>query len=195
MTTMTRDLESDGMRNGVDVPTLFATIDAVKAQPAAAAFKFRVKNRWISGTNSMGTISGFYGVGGEQERDRSFVVEADHPTVLVGNDNGPTPAEYLLAALAACLTAGIGNIAAARGVELTEVESTVEGDIDLNGILGLSDEVRNGFNDIRVNFKIRGNAPEEKLRAIVKQSEARSAVFDMLTNGTSVTVTADAATS
>jgi uncharacterized OsmC-like protein len=101
----------------------------------------------------------------------------------------------LLAALAACLTAGIGNIAAARGVELTEVESTVEGDIDLNGILGLSDEVRNGFNDIRVNFKIRGNAPEEKLRAIVKQSEARSAVFDMLTNGTSVTVTADAATS
>jgi uncharacterized OsmC-like protein len=167
----------------------------VKAQPAAAAFKFRVRNRWISGTNSMGTISGFYGVGNEQERDRSFVVEADHPTVLVGNDNGPTPAEYLLAALAACLTAGIGNIAAARGVELTEVESTIEGDIDLNGMLGLSDEVRNGFNDIRVNFKIRGDAPEEKLRAIVKQSEARSAVFDVLTHGTSVTVTADAATS
>jgi len=178
-------------RNGVDVSTLFATLDAVKAQPEAAQFQFRVKNRWVSGTHSMGMISGFFGVGAEQERDRTFAVEADHPTVLVGNDHGPTPAEHLLAALAACLTAGIGNIAAARGVELTEVESTVEGDIDLNGILGLSDEVRNGFQDVRINFMIRGNAPDETLREIVEQSRARSAVFDVLTNGTSVTVTAD----
>jgi uncharacterized OsmC-like protein len=184
--------ESNMMRNGVDVTTLFATLDAVKAQPEAAQFQFRVTNRWVSGTHSMGTISGFYGVGTEQARDKSFVVEADHPEVLVGNDKAPTPAEHLLAALAACLTAGIGNISAARGVELTEVESTIEGDIDLNGILGLSDEVRNGFDNIRVNFKIRGNAPEEKLREIVEQSRARSAVFDVLTNGTNVSVSADA---
>jgi uncharacterized OsmC-like protein len=184
--------ESNMMRNGVDVTTLFATLDAVSAQPAAAQFQFRVKNRWVSGTYSMGTIGEFYGVGAEQERDRAFVVEADHPKVLVGNDNAPTPAEHLLAALAACLTAGIGNIASARGIELTEVESTIEGDIDLNGILGLSDEVRNGFEQIRVNFTIRGDAPEAKLREIVEQSRARSAVFDVLTNGTEVSVTANA---
>jgi uncharacterized OsmC-like protein len=183
--------ESSTVRNGVDVDTLFATLDAVKAQPEAAQFQFRVTNRWVSGTHSMATVDGFYGVGTEQQREHAFAIEADHPTVLVGHDNGPTPAEHLLAALAACLTAGIGNIAAARGIELTAVESTIEGDIDLNGILGLSDEVRNGFQDIRVNFRIAGDAPEETLRKIVEQSRARSAVFDVLTNGTSVTVTAD----
>jgi uncharacterized OsmC-like protein len=182
-------------RNGVDVDTLFATLDAVKEQPAAAQFQFRVKNRWVSGTHSRGSISGFYGVGQEQERDETFIVEADHPKVLVGADKAPTPAEHLLAALAACLTAGIGNIAAARGIELTEVESTVEGDIDLQGILGLSDEVRNGFERIRVSFKIRGNAPEERLRALVEQSRARSAVFDVITNGTRVQVDADVSSS
>lgn len=180
-------------RNGVDVPTLFATLDAVRAQPEAAQFQFRVTNRWMSGTNSLGTINGFYGAGTEQQREKTFVVEADHPKVLVGNDKGPTPAELLLAALAACLTAGIGNIAAVRGVELTEVESTVEGDIDLQGILGLSDKVRNGFEQIKVSFKIRGNASDEKLRQIVEQSRARSAVFDVLTHGTAVHVDIDAA--
>lgn len=175
-------------RNGVDVTTLFATLDAVKAQPEAAQFRFRTQNRWIAGTRSVGTIAGFYGVGAEQTHVREYTVEADHPTVLVGTDHAPTPAEILLAALAACLTAGIGNIAAARGVELTEVSSTVEGDIDLRGILGISDEVRNGFDNIRVNFTIRGNAPEAKLREIVEQSLARSAVFDVVTNGTSVNV-------
>lgn len=179
------------MRNGVDVSTLFATLDAVREQPEAAQFKFRVTNRWVSGTHSMGTINGFYGVGMEQERPHTFTVETDHPKVLVGGDNAPTPAELLLAALAGCLTAGIGNIAAARGVELSEVESTIEGDIDLNGILGLSDEVRNGFQDIRVTFRIRGDAPDEKLRQIVEQSRARSAVFDVLTNGTNVSVAAE----
>jgi uncharacterized OsmC-like protein len=188
---MTTTESTPTMRNGVDVATLFATLDAVKAQPEAAQFRFRAKNRWVSGTHSLGHISGFYGVGAEQERDRTYVVEADHPKVLVGNDNAPTPAELLLAALAACLTAGIGNIAAARGIELAEVESSIEGDIDLNGILGLSDEVRNGFENIRVKFKIRGDAPEDVLRRLVDQSKARSAVFDVLTNGTTVSVTAD----
>ncbi len=116
-----------------------------------------------------------------------FTFDADHPPVLVGTDNGPTPVEYLLHALAACLTAGIANVAAARGVTLTEVTSTVEGDIDLLGILGLSDEVRNGYQQIKVSFMIRGDDPE-KLRGVVEQSRRRSAVFDVLTNGVPVSI-------
>jgi uncharacterized OsmC-like protein len=181
------------MRNGVNVDALYATLDAVKAQPEAARFQFRVRNRWVSGTHSVGTISDFYGVGVEQHHESNYIVEADHPKVLVGNDNAPTPAEHLLAALAGCLTAGIGNIAAARGIELSQVESTVEGDIDLNGILGLSD-VRNGFQSIRVHFVIQGDASEMTLREIVEQSTARSAVLDVLTNGTSVAITSTAST-
>ena len=176
------------VRNGVDTATLFATIDAVRAQPEAAAFQFRASNRWVSGTHSRGSIGSFYGVGQEMAREQEFTVEADHPVVLVGDDKAPTPAELLLAALAACLTAGIGNIAAARKIPLTSVTSTVEGDIDLLGILGLSDEVRNGFQGIKVHFEIEGDAPAEKLRALVEQSRARSAVYDVVTNGVPVTV-------
>lgn len=189
---MTTIEASETMRNGVDTATLFATLDAVKQQPEAAQFKFRVRNRWVSGTHSRGHVQSFFGVGQEQEREKEFVLDADHPVVLVGRDNGPTPAEYLLAALASCLTAGIGNIAAVRKVNLTSVESTVEGDIDLNGILGLSDDVRNGFQQIRVSFKISGDAPPEKLREIVEQSRARSAVYDVMTNGVSVSVEVEA---
>jgi uncharacterized OsmC-like protein len=190
---MTTIEASETMRNGVDTATLFATLDAVKQQPEAAQFKFRVRNRWVSGTHSRGHVQSFFGVGQEQEREKEFVLDADHPVVLVGRDNGPTPAEYLLAALASCLTAGIGNIAAVRKVNLTSVESTVEGDIDLNGILGLSDDVRNGFHEIRVSFKISGDAPPEKLREIVEQSRARSAVYDVITNGVSVSLNVDTA--
>jgi uncharacterized OsmC-like protein len=113
-----------------------------------------------------------------------FTFDADHPPVLVGTDNGPTPVEYVLHALAACLTAGIANVAAARGVTLTEVSSTVEGDIDLLGILGLDDQVRNGYQGIKVSFTLRGDDPE-KLRKVVEQSRRRSAVFDVVTNGVS----------
>jgi uncharacterized OsmC-like protein len=172
-------------RNGVDTATLFATLDAVKANPQIAKFQFRASNRWVSGTHSRGTISGFYGAGQEDTtRGAGFVLDADHPTVLVGHDNGPTPVEYVLHALAACLTAGLANIAAARGVTLTEVESTVEGDIDLLGILGLSRDgsVRNGYQQIRVGFKVKGDASAEELRALVERSRARSAVFDIVTN-------------
>ena len=168
--------------NGVDTPTLFATIDAVKAQPDLAAFQFRASNRWVKGTHNRSSIHGFYGAGQELEHKHETVIDADHPTVLVGQDNGPAPVEYVLAALAACLTSGLANIAAARGIELTEVESTVEGDANLLGLLGLSGDVRNGYNQIRVSFKIAGDAPPEKLRQIVEQSRARSAVFDVLTN-------------
>ena len=178
--------------NGVDTPKLFATIGVVKGQPALADFQFRVEGRWLNGTHMRSTMSGFSGAGGEHAHKASYMAEADHPAVLCGEDNGPTPVEYLLHALAACLTAGIANIAAARGVTLHSVECSVEGDIDLRGILGLSDEVRNGFKAIRVGFKVAGDAPAAKLQEIVEQSRARSAVFDVLTNGAPVSIAVEA---
>ena len=176
-------------RNGVDTPTLFATLDAVKGQNEIAKFQFRASNTWMTGTHSRSTPSGFYGAMQEMEHKHETVLDFDHPTVLVGADNAPTPVEYLLHAIAACLTAGIANIAAARGVDLTKVTSTVEGDIDLLGILGLSDgSVRNGYEQIRVNFHIEGDADDATLRGLVDQSRRRSAVYDVLTNGTPVVI-------
>jgi uncharacterized OsmC-like protein len=179
---------NESIRNGVDTTALFATLDAVKAAPEAAKFQFRTHNQWISGTHSRGTIHDFFGVGEERTHERSFTFDADHPAVLVGHDNGPTPVEYVLHALAACLTAGLANIAAARGVRLTEVHSTVSGDIDLNGILGLDPSVRNGYQNITVRFTVKGDAPAENLREIVEQSRARSAVYDVLTNQLPITI-------
>jgi len=179
-------------RNGVDTPTLFATINAVREQPPLARFQFRARNRWVEGTNSRTRIESFSGAGAEQAHGRPFEYDADHPAVLCGGDRGPTPVEFLLHGLASCLTAGIANVAAARGVTLTAVESTVEGDIDLRGILGLSKEVRNGYERIRVLLRIEGDAPPETLRGIVEQSRARSAVFDVLTNGVPVEIAVDA---
>jgi uncharacterized OsmC-like protein len=177
----------DAVRNGVDTATLFATLDAVKGDTDLAKFQFRATNRWLNGTHNQSTIHGFHGAKQEMTHREPFTFDADHPPVLVGTDNGPTPVEYLLHALAACLTAGIANIAAARGITLTEVSSTVEGDIDLLGILGLSDEVRNGYEQIKVSFNVRGDDPE-KLRTVVEQSRRRSAVFDVLTNGVPVSI-------
>ena len=192
MTTATATAEKTRRQpephHGVKTPELLATINAVGAQPELAKFTWRAKGSWVSGTHMRSSMNGFFGAGGEQDRGRTFTADADHPAVLCGEDNGPTPVEWILHGLAACLTAGIANIAAARGVELEEVEATVEGDMDLRGILGLSDEVRNGFEGIRVRFRIKGDAPAEKLAQIVEQSRARSAVFDALTNRTPVTV-------
>jgi len=178
-------------RNGVDVPTLFATLGAVKAQPELAKFRFRASNRWQSGTHSRTTIGAFRGAGGEHQHKAAHVMGGDHPAVLCGADEAPTPVEYLLHALATCLTAGIANIASARGINLTEVESTVEGDIDLMGLLGLDSGVRNGYQQLRIRFTLRGDAPADKLRAIVEQSRARSAVFDCLTNGVPIDIAVD----
>jgi uncharacterized OsmC-like protein len=188
MTTTPLD---DPIRNGVDTATLFATLDAVKQAPQAAAFQFRAHNEWVSGTHNRGTIADYFGVGEERAHERTFVFDADHPAVLVGRDNGPTPVEFVLHALAACLTAGLANIAAARKVRLTEVRSTVTGDIDLNGILGLDSEVRNGYQQITVRFSIKGDAPAETLRELVEQSRSRSAVYDVVTNGVPVTIEVD----
>ena len=174
--------------NGVDTPTLFATLDAVEGQRDLARFQFRAKNRWVSGTHSQSTNQGFFGAGQEHEHATTHVFDADHPAVLVGRDNGPTPVEFLLYALASCITAGMANIAAARGVTLTRVESTVTGDIDLQGIFGMSGAARNGYEQIKIHFTVEGDAPSETLKEIVEQSRARSAVFDVLTNGVPVDV-------
>jgi uncharacterized OsmC-like protein len=188
--TMTTD---NAVRNGVDTATLFATLDAVKGNPEIAKFQFRASNTWISGTHNQSTIHGFYGAMQEMQHAEPHVFDADHPAVLVGGDNGPTPVEYLLHALAACLTAGIANVAAVRKVNLTEVTSTVEGNIDLLGILGLGEgRVRNGFENIKVTFSLKGD-DADKLRKVVEQSKARSAVFDIVTNGVPVSIDVETA--
>ena len=176
-------------RNGVDVADLFGTIDAVKGDPDLAKFQFRASNTWVSGTHNQSTIHGFFGVKQKMQHKQVTTLDADHPAVLVGENNAPTPVEYLLHGIAACLTAGVANIAAARGVDLTKVTSTVEGDINLLGILGLSDGmVRNGYEQIKVTFHIDGDADEETLRGLVEQSRRRSAVYDVLTNPTPVVI-------
>ena len=186
---MTTIVSTESIRNGVDTKQLFDTLDAIVAEPSLGRFQFRVRNEWVGGAHNRGTIRGFYGAGQEDStRTEDITYDADHPAVLVGTGNGPTPVEFLLHAIAACLTAGIANIAAARGVPLKEVSSTVEGDIDLLGILGLSDQVRNGYQGIKVSFQISGDAPDEVLRGLVEQSRARSAVYDVLTNGVPVSI-------
>ena len=178
-------------RNGVDTATLFATLNAVKQMPAAAQFQFRAHNEWVTGTHNRSSISDYFGVGEERRHEQTFVFDADNPAVLVGRDNGPTPVEYVLHALASCLTAGLANIAAARKITLTEVSSTVSGDIDLNGILGLNPDVRNGYQQINVKFSIKGDATPEVLRELVEQSRSRSAVYDVITNGVPVVIDVD----
>jgi uncharacterized OsmC-like protein len=179
--------------NGVNTAGVFATINAVRAQPELGKFTFRASNRWLEGTHSRSLAEGFSGAGSEHLHKAEYRFDADHPAVLVGQDEGPAPIEFLLYGLASCLTAGIANVAAARGVKLFSVESKIEGDIDLRAIFGITDEVRNGFETIRVSFKIAGDAPAEKLRAIVEQSRSRSAVFDVLTRGTAVEIAVEAA--
>ena len=175
--------------NGVDRATLFATLDAVKAQPEIAKFQFRASNTWMSGTHSRSSFAGFFGATQEMEHRHVTVVDADHPAVLVGQDHAPTPVEYLLHAIAACMTAGLVNVASARRVPLRSVTSTVEGDIDLLGILGLgADQVRNGYQTIRVHFEIDADADETTVRELLEQSRRRSAVYDVLTNGTRVDI-------
>lgn len=193
MTTATIEKPARVAMNGVDIPTFVATLGVVGQTPEIAHFTFRANGEWLSGTHSRTSFEGFFGAMGEQKHRQSYAIEGDHPQVLCGADNGVTPVEMLLAALSACLTAGIGNIAAMRQVKLHSVETSIEGDIDLNGILGLDKSVRNGFSGIRATFHIKGEAPDDVLEAIVHQSVARSAVFDVLTNGVPVTVAAIAA--
>ena len=182
---------ADSVRNGVDSTQLYGTLDAIKGDPSIAKFQFRAQNRWIDGSHNRTTIRDFYAANQEDtSRIEDFVLDAGEPAILLGTDTGPNPAEYLLHALAACLTTSLVYVAAARGVHLTEVESTLEGDMDVQGALGLSDDFRNGFEHIRVSFRVKGDAPEEKLREVVARAQQRSAVFDMVSNGVPVTVEA-----
>ena len=182
------------IRNGVDTGQMFGTLDAVKADPSLARFQFRARNRWLGGAHNRSTIRDFYAANQEDtSRADEFVLDAGEPAILLGADTGPNPAEFLLHALAACLTTAIVYVAAARKVRLTKVESTIEGDMDVQGTLGLSDDYRNGFEQVRISFHVEGDAPEEKLQEIVSRAKARSAVFDMVSNGVSVRVEATTA--
>lgn len=177
------------IRNGVNIDQLYGTLDAVKGNPSLGAFKWRASNKWLGGSHNRSTIKSFYAAGGEDTtRQVEFTADAGEPNILIGHDEGPNPAEYLLHALAACLTTSVVYVASARGVVLDSVESKVEGDMDVRGALGLSDEVRNGFSAIRVKFSIEAQAPREKVEEVVRRAYARSAVFDSITQGVPIEV-------
>lgn len=176
--------------NGVNVDGLFTTIESVKATPANAKFKFRIRNQWAGGSQNISTVGKFYAAGQELSRPKPFVLEADEPAILLGKDAAANPVEHLLHALAACLTTSMVYHAAARDIRIEEVESSLEGDIDLHGFLDLDRNVRMGYQGIRVAFKIKANVPDEQLQAIVELGTKHSPVFDSLTNGVSVSVSA-----
>ncbi len=179
------------IRNGIDTAQVYGTLDAVKEQPDLARFEFRVRNRWIDGTHSRSTIQGLYGAGQEDtSREVPFEVDASEPPMLFGHNEAPNPAEFVLHALAGCLTLTIVNVAAARKVTLTEVSSTLEGVLDARGATGLDDSHRNGFERVRISFSIKGEAPREKLEEIVERAKARSVVYDIVSNGVPVDVEA-----
>jgi uncharacterized OsmC-like protein len=175
--------------NGVDVAALLGAREALAAMPEAALFQWRARCEWVHGTHSRTTVEDFSGLGAEHTHRQQFVFDGDHPEVFASQDNGATPVETVLAALGGCLTAGIATVATNRGVALRSVVATLEGDMDLQGILGIDPEVRNGYKGVRVRYEIDADASKEELEAIVAQSQKRSAVFDILTNPTKVTVT------
>jgi uncharacterized OsmC-like protein len=176
------------INNGVNVDALVAAREALTNAPAAAEFKWRAACEWKNGTHSHSTVESFFGLGEEQHRKKTFAFDADHPEVFAAEDNGATPVEYVLVGLASCLTAGIASVAQYRGIQLKSVKATIEGDMDLQGILGIDDEVRNGFKGIKVSYDIDADASREDIEALVAQSQKRSAVYDIVTNPTNVSV-------
>jgi uncharacterized OsmC-like protein len=176
------------INNGVNVNALLGARSALEQAPEAAQFKWRAACEWVNGTHSRSTIGSFFGLGAEQSRDKTFAVEADHPHVFASEDKAPTPVELVLSGLAGCLTAGIAAVAQRRGIQLHSVKASLEADMDLQGILGIDDDVRNGFAAIRVHFDIRADASDSDIKALVAQSQKRSAVFDIITNPTNVFV-------
>lgn len=186
--SITETTHDSGVNNGVNVEALLGAREAITGTPAAGAFVFRAGCEWVNGTHSRTTFEKFFGVGEEQSHRNAYVLETDHPEVFAAEDNGVTPAEMLLAGLAGCLTAGVAAVAQNRGIQLRSVAATVEGDIDIQGILGIDPDVRNGYSSIRVRYEIDADASKEEIEAVVAQSQKRSAVFDALTNPTSVTV-------
>ena len=174
--------------NGVNVQALLDAREALREAPAATKFTWRASCKWVNGTYSTATVSNYFGLGEEQSHKTETTFEADHPEIFASEDRGITPIEYLLVGLASCLTAGIASVAQNRGVQLRSVESRLEGQMDIQGILGMDSDVRNGYDDIRVTFEIDADASKEDIEAIVAQSQKRSAVYDALTNPVNVTV-------
>lgn len=178
--------------NGVNVDELFATVDAIKSEPEIARFSFRAVNRWKEGGNSQTTVNEYDGACQTFARREPFVFQKDEPPILLGSDLGANPVEYALAALAGCLTTSLVYHAAAQGIRIDEVESRYEGDLDLQGFLGMNEAVRNGYKNIRVTFNVKGDAPPEKLRELVELAQKRSPVFDIITNKVPVSVELEA---
>jgi uncharacterized OsmC-like protein len=174
--------------NGVNVEALLGAREALTEMPEAAAFKWRASCKWIKGTHSRSTVQGFFGLGEAQSHKTEFTFEADHPEIFAAEDNGATPVEMVLVGLASCLTAGVAAVAQRREVQLHSVSATLEAGMDLQGILGIDSDVRNGFDGIKVHFDIDADASEDDIRALVAQSQKRSAVFDIVTNPTNVSV-------
>jgi uncharacterized OsmC-like protein len=174
--------------NGVNVAALLGARKALGETPEAAKFTWRAKCEWKQGTYSRSTVEGFYGLGAEQHHKSKFVFDADHPEIFASEDRGATPVEIVLAGLASCLTAGIAAVAQNREIQLRRVTATLEGGMDIQGILGMDSDVRNGFDGIKVSYDIDADATPDEIRAIVAQSQKRSAVYDIITNPTNVTV-------
>jgi uncharacterized OsmC-like protein len=176
------------VNNGVNVDALLAAREALKNAPEAAKFTWRASCKWQNGTHSQTNVQGFFGLGGEQKHKTEFKFEADHPEIFASEDLGATPVEYVLVGLASCLTAGVAAVAQNRGIQLRSVEAKLEGSMDLQGILGIDSDVRNGYDDIKVVFNIDADASQAEIEALVAQSQKRSAVFDIVTNPTNVNV-------
>jgi uncharacterized OsmC-like protein len=176
------------LKNGVNVEALLAAREALKQAPQAAKFTWRASCKWQNGTHSRTKVKGFHGLGEEQKHKTEFSFEADHPEIFASEDLGATPVEYVLVGLASCLTAGVAAVAENRGIKLRSVEAKLEGGMDIQGILGIDSDVRNGFDGIKVTFKIDADASKKDIEALVAQSQKRSAVFDIVTNPTDVTV-------
>ena len=176
------------VNNGVNVEALLAARAALTEAPEAAKFKWRASCKWRNGTHSTSTVPGFHGLGEEQTHKTEFSFDADHPEVFASEDLGATPVEYVLVGLASCLTAGVASVAQNRGIQLKSVEANLEGAMDIQGILGIDSDVRNGYGDIKVTFNIDADASQQDIEALVAQSQKRSAVYDVVTNPTNVAV-------
>ena len=174
--------------NGVNVQALLDAREALKGAPEGAQFQWRAQCKWVNGTHSESTVQGFYGLGGEQSHKTEFSFDADHPELFASEDHGATPVEFVLVGLAGCLTAGIAAVAQQRDIQLRSVSATLEGEMDVLGILGADPDVRNGFSGIKVKYNIDADATPEEIKALVAQSQKRSAVYDVIANPTNITV-------
>jgi uncharacterized OsmC-like protein len=177
--------------NGVNVEALLGAREALTAAPEAAQFQWRANCTWVNGTHSRTSVEGFFGLGEEQRHHTEFTFEADHPEIFASEDNGATPVELVLAGLASCLTAGVAAVAQNREIQLRSVSATLEGDMDVRGILGIDADVRNGFDAIKVTYHIDADASPDDIKSLVAQSQKRSAVYDIISNPTNITVEVD----